>query len=137
MIANQAYNRYSYMIPDIRKVQGQLEDRFEHNQASTEQRAQELLKASKSQAVEYLTNYSIAESQTYMKAYQDLAKYLFVKYLDGNIKHEKDGKFEYNPYGMPVQPTFRGLHPGLLQHRGTWQRRPPEGDRAREVTIKP
>ena len=108
LIANQAYNRYSYMIPDIRKVQGQLEDRFEHNQASTEQRAQELLKASKSQAVEYLTNYSIAESQTYMKAYQDLAKYLFVKYLDGNIKHEKDGKFEYNPYGMPVQPTFGG-----------------------------
>ena len=25
--------------------------------------------------------------------YQDLAKYLFVKYLDGNRKKEKDGKF--------------------------------------------
>ena len=25
-VANQAYNRYSQMIPDIRRVQGELED---------------------------------------------------------------------------------------------------------------
>ncbi len=108
LIANQAYNRYSYMIPDIRKVQGGLEDRFERNQPSVEAKAQSLLKTSEAQAIEYLTNYSIGEAQVYLKQYQDLAKYLFVKYLDGNIKHEKDGKFEYNDYGVPVEPTFGG-----------------------------
>ena len=47
-------------------------------------------------------------AQDYLHKYQDLAKYLFVKFLDGNIKKEKDGQFERNPYGTPVQPKFGG-----------------------------
>ena len=37
-----------------------------------------------------------------------MGDYLLVKYLDGNIKKEKDGKFERSPYGMPVYPAFPG-----------------------------
>lgn len=108
LVANQAYNRYSYMIPDIRKVQGGLEDSFEKNQPIIEAKAKELLASNPAQAIEYLTNYSANAAQDATHQYQELAKYLFVKYLDGNIKKEKDGKFERTETGMPVQPTFGG-----------------------------
>lgn len=108
LVANQAYNRYSYMIKDIRKVQGGLEDGFEKNQATIEAKAQELCKSNPAQAVKFLTNYSATSAQDATQQYQKLAKYLFVKYLDGNIKKEKNGEFERNEAGTPVQPNFGG-----------------------------
>lgn len=108
LIANQAYHRYSQMIPDIRKVQGELETSFEVQQAQVDAKAVAILKSNPAEAVEFLTNYSVNTAQNATKRYQDLAKYLFVKYLDGNIKHEKDGQFERNEWGTPVQPTFGG-----------------------------
>ena len=42
------------------------------------------------------------------KDYKALGDYLLVKYLDGNVKKEKDGQFERNEYGVPVQPEFGG-----------------------------
>ena len=54
------------------------------------------------------TNYSVNTAQESTRQYQELAKYLFVKFLDGNIKKEKDGKFERNKWGSPVQPKFGG-----------------------------
>ncbi len=108
LIANQAYNRYSYMIPDIRKVQGAIEDNFEQSQPAVEKEALEFYNRNPKAAIDYLTTYSCESAQDATHKYQDLAKYLFVKYLDGNIKKEKEGKFERSATGMPVQPTFGG-----------------------------
>ena len=108
LVANQAYHRYSQMIPDIRKVQGEIEDKCANDQPAIESRAVELLKTNRDEAIQYLTNYSVNTAQNATARYQDLAKYLFVKYLDGNRKKEKDGKFLRNEYGMPAQPDFPG-----------------------------
>ena len=108
LVANQAYHRYSQMIPDIRKVQGEIEDKCANDQPAIESRAVELLKTNRTEAIQYLTNYSANTAQNATARYQDLAKYLFVKYLDGNRKKEKDGKFLRNEYGMPAQPDFTG-----------------------------
>jgi starvation-inducible outer membrane lipoprotein len=43
-----------------------------------------------------------------VKRWKELGEYLLVKYIDGNIKKEKDGKFETNPYGIPVMPSQPG-----------------------------
>ena len=110
LVANQAYNRYSQMIPDIRKVQGGIEDKCATDQPSVETRAKELLKSSRAEAVAYLTVYSVTTAQNATKKYQDLAKYLFVKYLDGNRKKEKDGKFLRNEAGVPEYPDFPGYN---------------------------
>ena len=108
LVANQAYNRYSVMISDIRKVQGSLEDEFERNQPKVEAKAAAILRSNRNDAVEYLTNYSVNTAQRATARYRDLAIYLFVKYLDGNVKKEKNGEFERNESGMPVQPVFGG-----------------------------
>ena len=108
LIANQCYHRYSQMIPDVRRVQKGIEDAFEAQQPQVEAKASAIYKSNPAGAVEFLTNYSLKSAQESTRKYQDLAKYLFVKFLDGNIKKEKDGQFERNPYGNPVQPKFGG-----------------------------
>jgi dipeptidase len=107
-VANQAYNRYSLMIPDIRKVQGSIEDAFEKQQPSVEAKALALYKTNPAEAVEMLTNYSVNSAQDATARYRKLGEYLMVKYLDGNVKKEKDGKFERNAAGYPVQPDWPG-----------------------------
>ena len=108
LIANQCYHRYSQMIPDVRRVQQGIEDAFQAQQPQVEAKAAAIYKNNPADAIEFLTNYSVNSAQDATHKYQELAKYLFVKFLDGNIKKEKDGKFERNPYGNPVQPKFGG-----------------------------
>ncbi len=108
LVANQAYNRYSLMIDDIRKVQGALEDSYVAQQAQVEAKAQEMLKSGRQGAIAYLTDYSVNTAQDATKQYQDLAKFLFVKYLDGNRKKEAGGKFERTETGYPAHPEFPG-----------------------------
>ena len=107
-VANQAYHRYSQMIGDIRKVQGAIEDNFAKQQSVIEAQATSLLATDRDAAIRLLTNYSVNAGQDATARYRKLGEYLFVKYLDGNIKKEKDGKFLRNEYGTPASPTFAG-----------------------------
>ncbi|MGM9804269.1 MAG: dipeptidase [Muribaculaceae bacterium] len=107
-VANQAYARYSYMINDIRKVQNQIEDGFVARQAAIEQEALQLYKQQPEHAIDLLNEYSNNAAQDATARYLELAQYLMVKYLDGNIKKEKDGQFERSATGYPVYPQFPG-----------------------------
>ena len=40
--------------------------------------------------------------------YQQLAQFLIVKYLDGNMKREENGKFNRTEDGYPASPKFPG-----------------------------
>lgn len=108
LVANQCYSRYSMMIPDVRRVQGRLENRFARQLADVDAKAQAILGHDRNQAIEFLTNYSINQAQDATRQYQDLAKYLFVKYLDGNVKKEENGQFKRSETGMPVSPEYGG-----------------------------
>ena len=107
-VANQAYHRYSQMIGDIRKVQGAIEDNFAKQQSVIEAQATSLLTTDRDAAIRLLTNYSVNAGQDATARYKKLGEYLFVKYLDGNVKKEKDGKFQRNEYGTPVSPNWPG-----------------------------
>lgn len=110
-VANQAYNRYSLMIGDIRKVQNALEDKFETELPALEQQALELYKKSPEEAIKMLTGYSVDAAESATLSYKQLGEYLFVKFLDGNVKKEKDGKFLRNKDGYPENPDFPGYTP--------------------------
>lgn len=107
-VANQAYSRYSQMIGDIRKVQGEIENNFAKRQSIIEAQATSLLTTNRDAAIRLLTEYSVNAGQDATARYKKLGEYLFVKYLDGNTKKEKDGKFLRNEYGTPASPTFSG-----------------------------
>ncbi len=106
-VANQAYNRYSQMIPDIRRVQGELENELSTRVAGLDS---ELAGKDLAAASVHLNNLTDVAAENVTKRYKDLGDYLFVKFLDGNIKKEKDGQFERSADGMPVQPTFGGYN---------------------------
>ena len=108
MVSNWAYTKYNYMIKDIQPVQSELEQKYVAETALMDKKAAELLKNDKEAAVKYLTDYSVNTGQATVKRWQELYQYLLVKYIDGNIKKEKDGKFETNPYNTPVMPSQPG-----------------------------
>lgn len=109
-VANQAYGRYSLMIPDIRKVQSALEDSFESKQPELEAQAKGLYAESPEKAIKLLNEYSITQATEATGKFKELGEYLLVKYLDGNMKKERDGKFARTPEGYPESPNFPGYN---------------------------
>ncbi len=106
-VANQAYNRYSQMIPDIRRVQTCLEDKAGELVAKA---SADVASMDMAAATEYLHRLTDSFTADATARYKDLGDYLLVKYLDGNIKKEADGKFARTPEGMPEQPDFGGYN---------------------------
>ena len=102
IVANWAYTKYSAMMPDIKKVQSAWEDKFN---SQVEVIDQEVAQMDAAQAAEFLTKYSVAQAQESTAAWKDLGIYLFVKYLDGQERKEKDGHFLRNAYGEPEGPN--------------------------------
>ena len=104
-VANQAYHQYSKMIDDIRRVQKAEEETLETEVGNL---VAEVSALDPEAARNRLNSHSASASTRYVKRYKDLGDYLLVKYMDGNIKREKDGKFERTPEGMPVSPIYGG-----------------------------
>ncbi len=104
-VANQAYHQYSKMIDDIRRVQKAEEDTLERE---VRMFITEIPSLDEDAARSLLNDHSAIASRRYVKRYKDLGDYLLVKYMDGNIKREKDGVFERTPEGMPVSPVYGG-----------------------------
>ena len=102
IVANWAYTKYSAMMPDIKKVQAAWEDKFNVQVEAVDAQVAEM---DPTKATEFLTKYSCAQAQESTAAWKDLGIYLFVKYLDGQERKEKDGQFLRNAYGEPEGPN--------------------------------
>ena len=123
-VANMAYGRYSQMLTDTEPVQDKLENGYLAAQQQIEQRAKELLQTDKKQAVAFLTDYSIGVAQQATAEWKSLGEYLLVKYMDGCVKKEKDGKFIHNEYGgsqYPNRPPFDDNYlRAIAKDKGEW-----------------
>ena len=108
-VANMAYNRYNPMIGDIRKVQNELEDRFEAEVATVDALAITLYDKNQADAINLLTKYSCDAAEYSTTTWKELGEFLMVKFLDGNLKSQNpDGSFVTNEYGLPDQIQFPG-----------------------------
>ncbi|TAL70804.1 MAG: dipeptidase [Bacteroidetes bacterium] len=107
-VANFCYTRYDLMSNDALKVQTRLESKYLSETKSIDDDALALYGKDDKQAREYLTKYSLKTVQNTFDQWKSLSEYLLVKYMDGNIKKEKDGKFQRTSTGYPEYP----LQPG-------------------------
>ncbi|MDR2472206.1 MAG: C69 family dipeptidase, partial [Tannerella sp.] len=107
-VANMAYSKYSLMIKDIRTVQQELENGYQSTLPAIDKAAVELLASSKEEARRFLTWYSSSTAEEAHLRWKKLGEYLLVKYIDGNVKKEENGRFKRNPYGLPASPDFPG-----------------------------
>ncbi|HHU41128.1 MAG TPA: dipeptidase [Fermentimonas caenicola] len=107
-VSNLVYTRYSDMSEDMKKVQSALENSFHASQPQIEEKALSVLEQSNQDAVKYLTSYTNNLVTEGVAEWKKLGEFLMVKYIDGVIKQEENGKFKRNPYGQPANP----LRPG-------------------------
>ena len=85
-VQNFAYTRYSYIHPEIEKVQNRFETDFIALTPAVDAGADALFKTDEDAAVAYLTSYSNSVGANVFNTWRNLYQYLFVKYMDGNIK---------------------------------------------------
>ena len=106
-VSNFTYLRYNEMIKDLQKVQKELEGNFEKFVPMIDKTAAGLYETyGEDETRRFLTIYSVNESEKVTARWEKLWHYILVKYLDGNIKREKDGQFERTETGMPPYPHF-------------------------------
>lgn len=112
-VANQAYHRYDRMIPDIRRVQGGLEDAMHAEADSLVSVVAALSPAEASKLLTERTDYWATKATADYKA---LGDFLLVKFADGNIKRQnEDGSFKRSETGMPVSPIYGGYDEGYFR----------------------
>ena len=128
-VANQAYNRYSQMIPDIRRVQSGLEDGIEE---AIGKASADIASMSYADAQNYLADVTNSWTTKATKDYKNLGDMLFVKYLDGNIKAQnEDGSFSRDEHGVAKGLMFGGYNERYFRSIVNEQ-----GDRLRVVDVK-
>jgi len=121
-VAHFVYLRYSLKIEDVRKVQSSLENKFLAYVPVIDEAATSLYQEDPELARDFLTEFSVNMGNHTVERWEELYRFLMVKYLDGNVKKEKDGEFLTNEYGK--YPIVE--HPGypewwrevIIKHTG-------------------
>ena len=89
-VSNFAYTRYNYIYKDIRKKQEELEMKYINAVPVVDNAAKELFKNNPGQAIEFITDFSVNSGNRTVSEWKDLYRYLFTKYMDGNIKEKRE-----------------------------------------------
>ncbi|MGB7063382.1 MAG: C69 family dipeptidase [Candidatus Zixiibacteriota bacterium] len=87
-VANFANLRYSWMLPEIQEVQGDIEETFMALQPLVEKTAVEIYRSDPDLLTRYLTHYSVTHGEKVVSRWRELGEYLITKYNDGYVKDE-------------------------------------------------
>lgn len=107
-VAHFKYLFFDRVMPDLTKVQSELENRFASEIPDMDKSVMQLWKTDQEKARQQLTMYCNMTAQTTVDRWRTLGEFLLVKYLDGNVKKEKNGILLRNPWGYPQSPSFPG-----------------------------
>ncbi len=85
-VSNFVYTRYNMIHPEVDSLQNELETMFIDFTPAIDLGAEELYNQNKELALEYITQYSCNQGNYVVRKWKDFYKYLFMKYMDGNVK---------------------------------------------------
>ena len=114
-VAQFAYLRYNVVGKHVREVVDMWENKMLECVPAMDAKIGSAKNAKKAQKV--ATELSVENAQTLFNIWVDLDKYTMVKYIDGNIKGEENGKFVDNGNGKDI--------PGVIDQPGyseNWKR---------------
>ncbi len=94
-VSNLAYTRYNAIHPEIDKKQKKLEKEAITFVKAIDIAAAELYKTNKDMAIDYITDFSVNRADKTTMIWKEFYQYLFVKYMDGNIKEKAEPKENY------------------------------------------
>ncbi|HPS62336.1 MAG TPA: C69 family dipeptidase [Bacteroidales bacterium] len=109
-VNNWAYTRYDMIHPEIELYQGEIENRLRRETEIVDTRAADLFSENPAAATRYLTDYCVYTGNLVVSKWKDFYHYLFMKYIDGNVKQTRG--FEIldngNERGIPRKPAQPG-----------------------------
>lgn len=103
-VTNFAYTRTSLLIGDVQKKQSELEEGYFAESQNVDKTAEALYKKSPKKAVKYLTDYSVKAGNNTVSQWKEFYKFLFTKYVDGNVKEKR-----------PVPAGYKYVTPSVSQ----------------------
>ena len=107
-VSNMVYDRYSDKIVHVNELQEKIEGKFETQQSEIEEKALALYKESKPEAINFLTDYTNNSVTKGLQEWRKMGEYMMVKYIDGVVKKEENGKFKLNDHGQIASPSRPG-----------------------------
>jgi len=102
-VSNFAYTRYSIIHPEVEARQKELEDKFQITVKAIDKAALELSNNNQAAAVGYLTDFSVTTADRLVSDWRKFYNYLFVKYMDGNVKTPQAVPDGYKYYAPKVE----------------------------------
>jgi len=103
-VSNFSYPRFSIVIDDVKRVQNELEGKFLAQQKNVEETALSLLKNSRGEAIDFLTNHSVQSAEKTYQRWKKFGEELLLKNIDGVAKTEF-----YQPKNIGYPDHFKKL----------------------------
>lgn len=119
-VTNFAYTRTRLLIDDLQKKQKELEEGYFKETQDVDKIATQLYEKNPKKAVKYLTEYSVKAGNNTVAQWKDFYKFLFTKYVDGNVKEKRPVPPGYKYYPPKVsQPGYgEEWYRIIVQHTG-------------------
>ena len=106
-MSNWAYTKYDYIHPEIAAKQAEYEQGWVKSVQNINTKAAEIYVKNPAEAVKFLTKYSNTEATKLCADWKVFYQYLFVKYMDGNVKTARAIPDGYKYYAPKVeQPKY-------------------------------
>lgn len=107
-VTNFVYSRANVMTPDLQAKQKELEHKYMTETEDIDARAAELFnstaKGAAKKGTDMITAYSVNAGNNTVKEWRELYKFLFTKYMDGNVKTRR-----------PVPEGYKYIAPEVKQ----------------------
>lgn len=103
-VTNFAYSRTNLLIGDLQAKQSELEDGYIAEIMEVDKKAEAMYKENPANAINLLTDYSVKAGNKTTDEWKGLYKYLFVKYVDGNVKEKQ-----------PLPANYKYVNPKVTQ----------------------
>lgn len=106
-VSNWAYTKYDYIHPEIAAKQAEYEQGWVKSVKNINKEAAAMYEKDPAEAVKFLTKYSNTEATKLCADWKMFYQYLFVKYMDGNVKTAREIPEGYKYYAPEVkQPKY-------------------------------
>ena len=106
-VSNWAYTKYDYIHPEIAAKQKEYEEGWVKAVQNINKEAAEMYAKDPAEAVKFLTRFSNTEATKLCADWKVFYQYLFVKYMDGNVKTARAIPEGYKYYAPKVeQPKY-------------------------------
>ena len=104
LVTNWGYTRYELIHPEVELYQQELESGFIAGVVEIDTKAAMLFKKSPEEARKVITDFSVNTGNELVADWMEFFQYLFMRYMDGNVKKAENRQLQDNGNGKGIPP---------------------------------